>query len=41
MPMKKLSAITLFLALSLGLLAGCGTTAVVAVPALPPRRYSL
>lgn len=36
MPMKKLSAITLFLALSLGLLAGCGTTAVVAVPAPTP-----
>ena len=36
MPMKRLPAIALSLALSLGLLAGCGTTAVVAVPALTP-----
>ena len=36
MPMKRLPAIALSLALSLGLLAGCGTTAVVAVPAPTP-----
>ena len=36
MPMKRLPAIALSLALSLGLLAGCGTTAVVAVPGPPP-----
>ena len=36
MPMKRLPAIALSLTLSLGLLAGCGTTAVVAVPAPTP-----
>ena len=36
MPMKRLPAIALSLALILGLLAGCGTTAVVAVPAPTP-----
>ena len=36
MAMKRLSVITLSLVLSLGLLASCGTTAVVAVPAPTP-----
>ena len=36
MSMKKISAMILSLAFGLGTLAGCGSTAVVAVPPPPP-----